>query len=208
MKNLSDSEKLLALVVAVSKYYGAKLEDDVARLYASDLADLPFAQVEAAYASWRRNPTNVRAPLPAGIRAIVQPRPDDKSVAVDLAKKLGTLLSKHGAWWPKTSRPDGGDLFIGAGKEHPTLKAALVAEFGELGFEVVERRGGWHRMHIEFTQSEPGVFNAQLRDHIQAVMDLARSGQLHRLPSLPQPARRAELAAPAQQQVPKRIGAK
>lgn len=208
MKTLTDSEKLLALVVAVSKYYGSKLEDEVARLYASDLADLPFAQVDAAYATWRRNPTNNRAPLPAAIRAIVNPRPDDKSVAVDLAKRLGTLLSKHGAWWPKTSTTDGGDKFIGAGKEHPTLRAALVAEFGELGFELVERRGGWHRMHIEFIQSEPGVFNAQLRDHIQAVMDLSRSGQLYRLPALPKPARRPETAAPDQSQIPKRIGAK
>jgi hypothetical protein len=171
-----DLQKIKALIAITSAYYAQPIQNEVVQMYAEDLVDLGFERVKAALLELRRDPNITRFPLPAKIRAKLNPSVDDKQVALDLAKRITAAVVRHGYTW----------TWKGGFAPHETFEAAVKAELGELAWEMIRRRGGWQKFHDEFFESNEGIFTAQLRDHIEAVMRMAKAGELHALPSLPQ----------------------
>lgn len=168
--------RITALVIAVSKYYRETLDDEVVALYVADLADIgTFEEISVAYDSYRRDPRNFRNPLPAQIRIIAQPNATERQEALDLARQMIATISRRGHVWNQTFKHDG----------HASLRDAVVAELGEVAWEVVERQGTWKSLCEESAQGNLGTFTAQLRDHIEAVLQLAKSGKLRKRLALP-----------------------
>lgn len=62
-------KELKILIIQTLGYYGQEVSDDVLRMYAEDLADLPLDAVRTALMVLRRDPKVTRFPLPGVIRA-------------------------------------------------------------------------------------------------------------------------------------------
>jgi len=171
-----DLQKIKALIALTSAYYAQPLANEVVQMYAEDLADLGFEKVKAAILEMRRDPTVTRFPLPAKIRAKLCPPIEDKQVALDLAKRITAAIGRRGYTW----------TWKGGYAPHESFEMAVKSELGELAYEVIRRRGGWQKIHDEFFEGNEGTFTAQLRDHIEAIMRMAKAGELHSLPAIPQ----------------------
>lgn len=163
--NLQEKQQLKAILVATALYYGQEIADSALALFVEDLEDLPFPQIVQALKEIRRDPKTTRLPLPAVIRAKLNPEVDERSQAVMVSNSIWDAVGKFG--WPN---PDRAKAFL-----------------GELAWTTVERGGGWLNICQDANQSEPSIMKAQIRDLAVAVIQSAKSGQLHRLPELPKP---------------------
>lgn len=141
-------KEIIALTFA---YYhpGQSLADQVLLMYAEDLADIPNEDVIIAYQKYRRDPKNIRFPLPAKIREIVYPEnyitPEEQ--AAEVAARITGAVT--GCGWSN----------------------ARAAEdyIGPVGWGVVQRQGGW--MHIcenLGVNINPSTFQAQIRRQLEA----------------------------------------
>lgn len=171
------SAKIAAIISATSKYYGVTLENEVLDLYVMDLDDLPEEAVLQAFGQYRRNPKNTRNPLPAQIRELVAPSVEPRQIAIDLTKKIIAALKKRGWTWPN----------MNTYAPHESFEAEFRSELGDLAWEVVQRNGGWKSVYDDWDVSDPTQFFAQLRDHVEAVVQLGRAGQLSNRPALSAP---------------------
>ena len=157
--------ELKALIVAHSAYYGQKLDPTVIQMYAEDLADLPIEVLRRALHEIRRDPKVNRFPLPAVIRARVTPPEMDEDQARDAAARIITAIARCG--W---TNPDSAKAMI-----------------GELGWEVVQRQGGWRSICEGVMEENKTIFQAQWRDLAMSLSRRSRAGTLDQLPALPKP---------------------
>lgn len=158
-------------------YYRDQIPDEVIELYVFDLKDLDFESVRIAYEKYRRNPRNTRAPLPAAIREIISPLEDPRTMAIDASNRIVAAIAKHGyTWnWPRD----------GKWWPHHSFQDACIAEVGELGWDVIQRMGGWLAVHDEWKREGDGIFKAQLRDLAEAAYKRAANGHRNTPPGLP-----------------------
>lgn len=134
------------VIALTAVYYGQQLPDPVLLMQADDLKDLPSEEVIKAYQTYRRNPKNVRMPLPAQIRAIVQPEVDPDFAAREIADRIVGAVPKYG--WPN-------------GKD-----ARLY--IGEVGWSYVQRLGGWSWICESMGSTiNPDSFKAQARESLK-----------------------------------------
>lgn len=139
----NEIKQLAGLWAMYAGYYRTKLDDQVLRMYADDLADLDFAEVRNALDQYRKNPKNRVLPLPAMIREIIEPQVDPDSAAREIASRIVGAISKCG--W---SNPTGAREYM-----------------GEIGWEIVRRFGGWQYICENHGLSlQPAAFMAQARD--------------------------------------------
>jgi hypothetical protein len=125
-------------------YYRIKIDDQVLRMYAEDVSDLPFDLVLKALGDYRRDPKNRQMPLPAQIRDMIEPQETPEAAARDLASKISGAIVKFG---------------------HPNENLARNY-IGEKGWAIVQRWGGWSYLCANHgTVIDPGQFYAQIRDH-------------------------------------------
>lgn len=164
---MTDQEKqhLKALIVATSMYYGHEIPDPVLNLYVEDLEDLPFAAVAGAIKEVRRDPKTTRFPLPAVIRERLEPAQDLESQALLAVGRIIEAVARFG--WTNSER------------------AREV--IGELGWQVVEREGGWQNLCGELNQDNIGMLRAQWRQTAIAVGKASQAGTLSDAPALPKP---------------------
>jgi hypothetical protein len=172
---MSDLEiqQLKALIVATSSYYGHQIPDQVLLLYVEDLADLPFPAVAQAIRDVRRDPRTTRFPLPAVIRARIQPAPTDEGEAQEAVSRLIDSVARFG--W--------------------TNGAAAKAHMGELAWLVVQREGGWQNVCANLNQDNLGMTRAQWRQLAMSLLSRAKAGTLGQAPSLPAPNAGAKMPA-------------
>ena len=157
-----ERQKLKALLVATSMYYGQKLPDDVLNLYVEDLADLAFAEVVQHICEIRRDPKTTRCPLPAVIRARVCPEIDSEAEAVEAVSRIVQAVANIGPYRTEDAR----------------------AFVGELGWFVVTREGGWQNVCQVLTEENIGALKAQWRQLAIAQHRRAKAG-LTDAPALP-----------------------
>lgn len=165
---LSKVSQAFALLAA---YYRVKIEDQVLKMYAEDLDDLPFREVALALNAYRRDPKNKFMPLPAQIRDIVQPTPSPEITARDIASSIQGAIVKFGYSNESLARH-----YIGA-----------------QGWGVVQRWGGWSFLCTNMGVTiDPGQFYAQVRDF---AIDAAKFPSLLReFPTaLPEPVQKREM---------------
>lgn len=133
-------------IVYMAAYYGRDLKDGVVQMMASDLEDLPYKEVAAAYQAYRRNPKNKTMPMPAEIRGMIQPIVNHDAKARDVASRIPHAITRFGHSNPEEAR----------------------AYIGEVGWDIVQSSGGWsylcqnHGVNID-----PGQFMAQTRDRLR-----------------------------------------
>lgn len=166
------------LLVVTCKIYGFDMGRDVARLTIEDLQDLDALQCLAALTSYRKNPKNKTWPRAADIRALVQPDVDENAVAVELAHKIDHLIARMGYNWEQGVYVGAEEnVFLNTRNEvFATFKEAVISEVGEIGWKVIQSRGGWLNLRNSSNEMEEGTFKAQFRDHVKSVISRSRAG--------------------------------
>jgi hypothetical protein len=190
--------ELKKALIALSAYYQRPLTDAAITMMVEDFEDESWPEVEAAMREYRRDPKNRTFPLPAQILGVIRKPLDSKHIAIDLAKQICAAIQSHGWNWTQGYASAGRTVFHGGGYTHANFDDAVIAELGEVALEVIRRRGGWKYLHDEFFDSNEGTFVAQLRDHIESILQLSARGELYVRPSLPRPKEAAYLPIFAQ----------
>lgn len=148
---------LKEVILLTHEYYnrGAPLSDQVLLMYASDLSDLEPKKCIAAYEQYRRSPANKTFPLPAQIRALVNP---EEFVTVEA--KAREIAARICAAVPKFGWNNGSEARAFIGPE---------------GWDVVQRQGGWQHLCEFFGwKINPSSFQAQVRDQVEASLHYGR----------------------------------
>jgi len=144
---------LLQVIAMTYSYYnrGQVAPDALVEMYASDLSDLDVRACVEAYGRYRKNPQNKTFPLPAQIRELVKP---EEFVAVEVqarevASRIVGAITKFGWCGAQEAK-----VFIGA-----------------IGWEAVERNGGWMNLCQNVGVSiNPATLQAQLRDQLEGTL--------------------------------------
>lgn len=132
--------KVAQAFALTAAYYRVRIDDQILKMYAEDVADLPFDDVIKALGAYRRNPKNRQMPLPAHIREIIEPVETPESKAREIASKISGAVVKFG-------------------QPNENLAREYI---GETGWAIVARRGGWS--HICSTADSSQLYS-QIRDH-------------------------------------------
>jgi hypothetical protein len=155
-------QKLKALFVATSLYYGHEIPDPALQLFVEDLRDLPFAAVARAIGEIRRDPKTTRCPLPAVIRARINPESDPESEAVMITGRILSAISRIGPYRAGEAR----------------------SAIGEIGWQIVEAQGGWENI-CQIENDDIGTHRAQWKNHAKALISMNPNRK--EAPELPSP---------------------
>jgi hypothetical protein len=136
-------------IYLTAQYYGLDMRADVLAMYAEDLADLPPQAVLDAYKAYRRDPANIKPPLPAQIRRMLNPEANNKQHAQEIAQRCFGAIRKFGYTKPQQA------------KEY----------IGELGWRLIERRGGWFSHCQNTMESDIPILTAQFRDSLTSYVE-------------------------------------
>lgn len=186
--NAENRKKIAYELEAMSVYYSKQLNPHALSMMVSDLEDLPPELVLLAIKKYRQDPRNKTFPLPAQIREVILPKTDDRSVSIELSRKILKALNKHGWCWSNGYFENGKPYFEDdKGNKFDNFKDAVVSELGELGWHVIESRGGWSNLSKMANEQDEGIYNAQLRDQIESIIRNKKAGiDVSRMP-LPSP---------------------
>jgi hypothetical protein len=158
-------------------YYSKQLNPQALSMMVSDLEDLPIELILMALKKYRQNPKNRTFPLPAQIREIINPQTDDRAVAIELSRKILTAIGRHGWAWQHGYFENGKPYFEDDKKnrfEH--FHEAVVSELGELGWQIIQSRGGWQALTSSANEEDEGIYFAQLRDQVESTLKNLRAG--------------------------------
>jgi hypothetical protein len=143
------SMKIKEAIIATAEYYGVQMSASKLGMFFEDLADLDPDLVVAAYRSFRRDPENKFAPMPAQIRKLVVPdqfvSPEIK--AREVASRIIGAISKYG--WNNAREAQ--------------------MEIGHEGWQAVLRQGGWSHLCEQTSKFNELTLQAQLRDQLIGV---------------------------------------
>ena len=138
----SDEIKRLKLLISkVYEYYGRQISDAALEMQAEDLADLQWESVYLAMKEYRRSPLNKFPPLPAQIRGMLVESKDPKSQAQLTVSKIFEAISRIGPYEP----------------------AKVRGYVGPIGWEIIQREGGWSFICETLTTDQMSIHRAQWR---------------------------------------------
>lgn len=164
-------------IAMINQIYSFKITDDAAMYQAELLADLPYVLVIAAFDDLVKNNTTGRPPSIGHVRQKLEPKTDDRALSIDLSRKVLKALNKHGWSWEHGYYHNGKPYFEDdKGNKFETFREAVVSELGELGWEIIESRGGWQNLSTMANEQEEGIYQAQLRDQIEATIKNKKAG--------------------------------
>lgn len=146
-----ESQKLKALFVAMSAYYGQRLPDDALALYVEDLADLPYEAVANALTELRRDPRITRCPLPAVVRDRIHPAGNPAAEAIVAANEIAGAIARIGPY------------------RTPTLSS--------LAMDVIRLEGGWEQICEITTNDNLPTLKAQWRELARSLIETGRSAR-------------------------------
>lgn len=149
-------------LIALATIAGKELNEVSLTAYSDALEDLDTNLVLNALKNWLK--TERGFPYPSDIRAKVMPEIDSSDDAQEVSASIVAAISKHG-WTNPTSA-----------KEH----------IGLLGWEVVQRMGGWKHLCESCTLDNQNTLRAQIRNYSESVIKRAKRGELDLKPALPQ----------------------
>ena len=185
-----------------------QLDPELIDLYERHLASLGFKAVAFAIEDIAANrKTNEPFPSIREIREKIIPEVSNKSVADDVANRIIAAFRKHGSNWGAGYFASSGHYFEARTSEgvktFNNFQEAFMAEVGEVGWQTIQRMGGYSNVCNEWGMSEnPSAFRAQLRDMVQSIIEQAKAGKLHTPPALPEPQNKNLL----ENKVPQSIG--
>lgn len=141
--NQNERSQLANVILTTAKYYNKPVDRDMISMMVDDLSEFDFEKIMVAYKTFRLSPENKFFPLPAQIISIVKPTPSSELLSREIASRITGAVTKFGY-----------------------SNTLLAKEFiGELGWKVVERKGGWSYICENLGLSlDPGTFEAQARE--------------------------------------------
>ncbi len=146
-----EKQQLKELFVGTALYYGQEVHDQALELYVSDLEDLPFPEVAQGLKDLRREVKTTRCPLPAAIRAKLNPEIDPEAHAALIANEIVHAIGRVGPY------------------QTPYLSDEAM--------EIVRLEGGWQRICETLTNENLGIFKAQWRGLAKSVIGGEKSVQ-------------------------------
>lgn len=177
--NREERGNLAAVIDKTARYYGKKIEPDVFSMMIDDLEDLEINAVMLAYMNYRRNPQNKFSPMPAQIRELVSPSVSNDSLAKEAAARIPEAIKKFGYTDPESAK----------------------AFIGSLGWNVVNRFGGWAHVcqHHGTPEMNALTFQAQARDLARSHLEFSAAGKLGVAPEISAPAKTSNQLSSASQ---------
>lgn len=150
----NEEKKLIKQAIVLNaQYYGLELRPQIVAIFAQELEDLPAQAILDAYKAYRRDPANRTNPLPAKIREMIKPQASEKQIAQEIAMRCFGAIRKYGWTKPQQARE----------------------YIGELGWRLIERRGGW-QAHCESTmEREIPTLTAQFREALTTYVEQGNS---------------------------------
>lgn len=145
------------LLIDMARFYDYDLEERQLDLFLEVLAHFPVNEVLQGGARYMRNTKNSRFPIPVHkiVAHLVPDEESDEAKAQAIASRIQESISKFG--WCNSQ----------AAREH----------IGELGWDVVQRFGGWpYICENHGLALQPGQFYAQVRDVARASIEQVRAG--------------------------------
>jgi hypothetical protein len=147
--------------VQIGMMTGKRLDREIMEMMLEAVADLPEELVLNALKTWAMTETTF--PMPANIRAKINPTMSEKDVAIDAVNTAIACVSRFGYTNPQ-----------------------LASErMGELAWATVQRFGGWGHLCETLTNENEGMIRAQLRELAQVVFKKSQRGELDARPKLP-----------------------
>ncbi len=156
--------EIAKIVTAFAEYYGKKLTPNQIVMYCEDLSELTPAELIEACKRYRNDPDRAFFPLPAQLKGYVKPKITDTDEANEVTNFIIKAMSRDGY-----TNPDRAENNI-----------------GPLGWEVVQRLGGWTHVCQNTKTDEIGIFRAQVRGLVEVISKRAKRGELDSVPQLPQ----------------------
>lgn len=145
-------DSLGRLITVTAMYFQRQVTKEVVSLMVDDLQDLPYEKVVKAYQTIRKDPKTQGFPLPAKIRAIVEPVPTPEAEGREAVERIKLAIAKFG--WPQ---------------------GAAAKEFiGPIGWRIVEGMGGWMRVCESDFIHNPGLL-AQARNRAEDLVNYGDS---------------------------------
>lgn len=144
------------MLIDMAKFYGYELEKRQLELYVDVLSQFPAEGLLQCGKEYMQNPKNDRFPIPPH-KILAKHLPadvSDEAQAREIAARIVGSVTKYGWANPKEARE-----FI-----------------GPVGWRVVEVQGGWSSICENLGVTiDPGVFQAQLREQLQARLQYGES---------------------------------
>ena len=146
------------LVASLAEYYNKTLTTNQFALYVDDYrrSHLSLEEIREAIDRYRTDAENVFFPLPAKIISIAKPINSDMDIARATISNIIRAIGLFG--WTNEDRAK---TFI-----------------GEIGWEVVNRSGGWRVLCSDINEDNRGTLTAQMRDLCLTVIKMSKNGTL------------------------------
>lgn len=180
---MNHSQAIKEFLIALATIAGKELNELSLTAYVKALSDLDQQAVVAALNDWLR--TSKGFPYPADIRAKVMPEISGEDISKEVPIILTSAIRKYGNAWAGGVFMNGKKFYQANGISYETWDEAAERAVGPLILEIIKKFGGWSAMCEFSATTEPGTFNAQIRDYAQTVSKKAKRGELNEMPSLP-----------------------
>lgn len=141
--------------IGLAQMYGKEVTKSALTIMLTSIEDLDPAKVLQALDKWAVNSKLARHPFPAELRELINPKVENRDLAIETTQRIRQAVSKFG--WPN---PDQARAFI-----------------GEEGWVAVSRMGGWQwlcqNLGVEIPEH---AFIAQTRDALNSRLNLESAG--------------------------------
>ena len=160
---MNTKQEQVALYGQLALIYGKQLTPQALVMMVDALEDLPARAVIEVMKGWVKKQKHF--PMPSDIREALAPSTDSADDGRDIASMVIKAVSRFGSY------------------QSEEAKKAI----GEVGWECVQRMGGWKTFCSELTEDNKGIMNAQIRDLAMTLKKKAMNGTLHQPQNFPTP---------------------
>ena len=148
--------EIMKLIFALGEYYDKKLTPEQLEMYSQDLSSLSPDELRQAIMKYRGDGKNERFPLPAKLIEMVRPKSNELDEGRDVASRVIAAVGKFGSYNSEGAR----------------------AYAGEVGWEIVQRFGGWRALCQDLTSENQNMMFAQMRDLAMTLVKRSREGTI------------------------------
>lgn len=182
------SVRLKETILLTAAYYHQDISDAVLKMYVEDLSNFDVDLVINAYTTYRRDPKNIRMPLPSQIIGILSPRENLEYKVELLTEKVIAAIKSHQESWASgydSVYSETGKYFFSntpeGRKTYNNFHSAFVAQLGIAGLHLLKNKHiTWAELCREFyNYNNPSTFKAHLKaSALTAIQDESASKPL------------------------------
>ena len=174
LNSLKPFESIAEVIVAVAELFQFEMTETSCAMYVAVIGRVPLDEFKLGVIRACRAKGVTRFPAPSVILDQIRPQQTRDDEAKDAASRIFAAIRKFG--WSN--------------------RGSARAFIGELGWEVVERQGGWGHVCETMRDRDIPIYQAQFRELAKTVQVRALNNNLDQAPQLPRPtAQRPMLSA-------------